>query len=150
MSVTSDVYREQVSVGKALRRTLCKFRMLFFLATLLVVGTVHAIYIGFLFVLLRDIHCPNVVMGLSIVVGALASAVGIVLSEGFIHAFGGTLRVLCIGCASWALRFLLFAYLYDPWLVLPIQLLQGFGYGLFIAGKTFDNNFFLPKRVLHI
>lgn len=136
MSVTSDVYRERVSVGKALRRTLCKFRMLFFLSTLLVVGTVHAIYIGFLFVLLRDINCPNIVMGLSIVVGALASAVGIILSEGFIHAFGGTLRVLCIGCASWALRFLLFAYLYDPWLVLPIQLLQGFGYGLFIAGKA--------------
>merc|ERR1712168_448980 len=72
-------------------------------------------------------------MGLSIVVGAVASVIGIKLSEDFIHGFGGTVRVLCLGCLSWAIRFLLFTYLQNPWYVLPIQLLQGFGYGLFLA-----------------
>ena len=133
LSVTSDVYREHVSVGRALKSTLCKFRVVFFLVTVLVVGTIHAVYISFLFVLLKEINCPNVVMGLSIVVGALASVIGIKLSEDFINGFGGTIRVLCLGCFSWAVRFLSFTYLRNPWIVLPIQLLQGFGYGLFIA-----------------
>lgn len=132
-SITSDIYRENVNVGKVLRTTICNFNALFFLLTVLVVGTIHALYISFLFILLREINCPNIVMGLSIVVGAVASVVFIKLCEKFINVLGGTIRVLCLGSLSWAIRFLLFTYLENPWLVLPIQLLQGFGYGLFIT-----------------
>ena len=135
-SITSDIFRGNVNVGKILRETICEPNTIFFLFTVLVVGTIHTLYIGFLFILLRDINCPNIVMGLSIVVGAASSAIFIKLCENFIKVLGGTIRVLCLGCFSWAIRFILFAYLENPWVVLPIQLLQGFGYGLFIASSV--------------
>jgi len=130
-SITSLLHNE--TVGRQLFRTVYKFSALFFLFTVFVVGTIQAVYISFLFVLLRQLHCPNIVMGLSIVVGAVASALGIRLTEMLITKLGGTLPVLLLGVLSWAVRFLLFWTLKNPWLVLPIQLLQGPGYGLFIA-----------------
>merc|ERR1712168_835954 len=66
-SVTSLLRNE--SVGKLLLQTVCKFSALFFLGTVFVVGTIQSVYISFLFVLLKELDCPNIVTGLSIVVG---------------------------------------------------------------------------------
>ena len=131
-SVTSDIFRGN-NVGKNLLKTLSKLKTLFFFTTVLLVGAMNTVYISFLFVLLKELNCQNIVMGLSIVVGAIASATFIKLSEKFIQMCGGPIRVLACGTLSWALRFLLFYYMKNPWVVLPIQLLQGFGYGMFIT-----------------
>lgn len=138
VSITSNFYgsNTDLRVGQLLRKTVCELNTLFFLATVLIIGTIHAIYLGFLFILLKEIECPKIVMGLSLVVGSVASATCIGLCENFIKWFGGTIRVLAFGCFTWALRFILFFYMQNPWLVLPIQILQGVGYGLFIASSV--------------
>ena len=116
-----------------LRKTLSKRSVLFFFATILFVGTVHAVYLSFLFVLLKEIKCPNFVMGLCMAVAAFSSMFGIKSSGTMIHLLGGTFPVLCLGTFTWCVRFLAYYFMIEPYIVLPVHLLHFFCFGMFVA-----------------
>jgi PPP family 3-phenylpropionic acid transporter len=124
-------------IGKLLSKTLMQFHVLFFLMTVLVVGIVHGFYLCYLFILLKEINTPNLIMGLSIVAGAISAMQFLYFLEKIIRIVGGTLNMLFIACLSWGIRLLLTSYIHNPYLILPIQLFQGIGFGLFLgAGVT--------------
>ena len=137
------------AVGKLLRTTLLKISTMFFFATILVVGIIHGTYISFLFVLLKEIECPNVVMGLSICVASFSSVIAIKFCEPAIKLLGGAMEVLCVCTFSWCVRFLAYYFLHQPYLVLPIQLLQGFGKSFFIMMCCLNSEFFTLARISH-
>lgn len=116
-----------------LRATLCKPDTLFFLATVLFGGTVHAFYVSFLFVFLKELDSPQILMGLSITVAAVFGLLGFICAAKIIKVVGGTMNLLCFACFVWCIRFFCYAYTYNPWLVLPTQLTHGIGFAAFIA-----------------
>ena len=136
-------------VNKLIRKTLFKLETIFFMSTTLFVGTANGLYLSFLFLFLKELGAPNLVMGLSITIGAVSSFILFAYSTPIIKLLGGTMQAICLCCFSWSLRFLCFSYLQNPWLVLLIQPLQGPGFGLLLAALVQHVKLICPPIVFY-
>ena len=109
------------SIRKKLCSTLLKFDVLVFLITALVTGIVNGIYLSYLFVLLKQLNCPNIIMGLSILIASFCCVWVFFILEKIIEVLGGTMQCLFVSCFSWSIRLLLTSYIQNPYLILPLQ-----------------------------
>lgn len=126
--------KEDQNLRLLLWDTLKQFHVWVFFFTILFVGTARGLYTSFLFLFLKEeLDSSNLIMGLAIAAGSVSSICLFRLSTYIIRLSRGTLQAMLLGCASWALRFLFYSYMNNPWLVLPIQLLNGFGLALFVS-----------------
>ncbi|XP_057314171.1 major facilitator superfamily domain-containing protein 6-A-like [Hydractinia symbiolongicarpus] len=126
--------KENQNLRLLLWDTLKQFHVWVFFFTILFVGTARGLYLSFLFLFLKEeLDSSNLIMGFAIATGSVSSICIFGLSGKIIKLVGGTLHAMLLGCASWAVRYLFYSYFYNPWTVLPIQLLQGFGFGLFVS-----------------
>ena len=109
-------------------------RILFFFMTLLVMGVETGFNLSFFILYLTEKNAPTVLLGLGVGgVGSVSSMICIFNNNRFINLFGGKQNTMVICCFSYFVRYLSMAYLENVWLVLPIQALQGFGFGLFLS-----------------
>lgn len=100
----------------------------FFLFTMFALGFAHSLQITFLFWFLQDIGGSPVLFALMILVYCVSEVV-MYFVVGYIIQAIGVQRTLAIAIACYAARFLMYSSLNDPWLVIPMELVQGMTYG---------------------
>ncbi|EDO46692.1 predicted protein [Nematostella vectensis] len=100
----------------------------FFLLTIFLLGFAHSIQISFLFWFLQDLGGTPILFAVIIIVYSFAEVV-MYFSSSFVVQKIGHQGTLSLALACYTARFLMYANLTDPWLVIPIELVQGLTYG---------------------
>lgn len=119
----------------------------FFLITVRILGIGYALINGFFLFLLVEIHTPKSVIGA--IVGAAS------FSEVMIYPFSSKIRIFIGGSYpcfitavfSLCLRFLLFSFINNYCLAIPIQLLHSIGFALFRTAAVEYSNDAAPKNI---
>eukprot|EP00112_Aurelia_sp_Birch-Aquarium-sp1_P007186 Seg1783.5 transcript_id=Seg1783.5/GoldUCD/mRNA.D3Y31 product="Major facilitator superfamily domain-containing protein 6" protein_id=Seg1783.5/GoldUCD/D3Y31 len=89
----------------------------------------------FLFWHLEDLGAPPTLFGLSSALDHAAETITYFFTETIIHHIGHV-EVICIGLVANVIRFISISYLVNPWLILPLDLLQGFAHAGVWAALT--------------
>ncbi|XP_072039491.1 major facilitator superfamily domain-containing protein 6-like [Amphiura filiformis] len=84
----------------------------------------------FLFIFIRDLGGPHVLMGLNITITALSEAVCLYFSSQAIQKLGHK-NILNLVVFCYGLRHILYSVIYNPWLSAPVGMLHGICFGLF-------------------
>ena len=106
-----------------------------FFVVVLLLGSLYGILSSFLFLYIRSLGGSELVMGLSLTVTCVAE-VPVFQFSGLILRKCGLMGTLCLSLFCYAIRFLLYSILNNPWAVLPIELLHGYAAPCF----SFDDN----------
>ena len=118
------------NVSKILCSTLFCKRVIFFLASVLILGILQGVWYAFTFVYMKEIGAPTLLLGLSTQSETVSALIIYVLSNKLITWLGGPMPVMAFNCFSWALRFTCLARMKNPFLLLVINLSHGFCFPL--------------------
>ena len=99
-----------------------------FLVTLFLFGYSHSLQIGFLFWYLQDLGGTPALFALILLVYCFAEVVMYFVSPYIIGTIGQH-GMISIALACYTARFLMYSNLTDPWLVIPMEVVQGVTYG---------------------
>ena len=138
---------ERNRIIKPFLRTCSDRSVLFFLMTILLMGINNGLINGFTMIFLESINASKTVMGLSVATSALSEVIMYQFSSHVITFFKGTYQCLTISVLSYSIRFLSLSYLEEPWLALPIQMLQSFGFALFWTVTVNHTKEISPKEI---
>ncbi|XP_015923808.1 major facilitator superfamily domain-containing protein 6-like [Parasteatoda tepidariorum] len=103
---------------------------LIFEAGLLMNGIGAALIWSYLVMFLISIGASKLLCGLSLTVQSFLGTLPLMYFSGAIIKKLGHLNVCSLALILYTVRFLWYSYLYNPWLVLIVELLHGFTYGL--------------------
>ena len=127
--------REDGEVNKNVKRILIDhlkgFDTLIFLFTVLFNGIVQALNFSFVFLYLKELHAPTLLLGFSISLNSVSAVTVYVLSAKIIRFLRGPMNAMCFSCFAWALRLLCTALLTNPFAIFAIDIFHGFTYSLF-------------------
>ena len=99
-----------------------------FLVTLFAFGYFHSLQNAFLFWYLQDLGGTPVLFSIILLVYCLAEVIVYFLSSHVVEAIGQQ-GMICLAFACYTARYLMYTYLKDPWLVIPMEMVQGITYG---------------------
>ena len=99
-----------------------------FLFTLFSFGFFHSLQNSFLFWYLQDLGGTPVLFSIILLIYCLAEVVMYFLS-GYVGEAIGQQGMICLAFACYTARYLMYSYLKDPWLVIPMEMVQGITYG---------------------
>ena len=99
-----------------------------FLVTLFAFGYFHSLQNAFLFWYLQDLGGTPVLFSIILLVYCLAEVIMYFLSGHVVEAIGQQ-GMICLAFACYTARYLMYTYLKDPWLVIPMEMVQGITYG---------------------
>lgn len=120
-----NVVETDSSSSFKLYHTLCSVRYGAFLSVTFFMGFGIGLIFTFLFWHLEDLGGPPTLFGIASLIDHLSEIVCYFYVGHFIK-FAGHIPVLYIGLAGNFLRFVYIAWIRNPWLVLPLEILQGF------------------------
>ena len=117
--------------------------MLIFLLILFLVGIVVGVISTYLFLFLQELNGPHSLMGLTLTISCLSEVPFMYYSSKILNYFGHKcIFYLCLLC--YGIRLIGYSFLYNPWIVLPIELLHGVCYGAFWPTLTSYGNLLAP------
>ncbi|GIY19145.1 major facilitator superfamily domain-containing protein 6 [Caerostris extrusa] len=79
---------------------------------------------------LSSIGGSDFLCGFCLTVQCFGGALPLMLFSGWIIRKVGHFHILCLSLLAYTIRFLWYSYLYNPWWVLPVEVLHGVTYGL--------------------
>ena len=118
-----------------------------FFTTVLVMGTEQGFYIGFTFVLLKEMGAPTIINGLSIAAASLTCIGSFLFGSAIIQKLGGTWYTILMCCFTYFLRFISMAYTQNPWLMPLIQTFQSTSFAIFTISAVFHVKEISPPEV---
>ncbi|XP_037069943.1 major facilitator superfamily domain-containing protein 6-B-like, partial [Pollicipes pollicipes] len=131
----------RAGLGALLRRP----RVLLFLLSCCVVGTMTGVLWTFFFLHLQDValawDCSayewiSIISGGTLLVQCFFGEVPFFFISGWIIGKLGHVHTQTVVLLAFGVRFLLYSLLRNPWLVLPVELLNGLTFGLFYANMV--------------
>lgn len=142
--VCSKMFRD---VGKLVTQV----KIAAFLLTILMFGLYGGVIEAFLFWYLRDLQLKHsghvngnaIIMGLSLMLNCLAEAPFLFMS-GHIMKRIGQLPCIYLAFAAYAVRFIGYSFLVNPWYILFLEPLHGLTFGLLWAAATSYTNKISP------
>lgn len=99
-----------------------------FLVTLFLFGFFHSLQNSFLFWYLQDLGGTPSLFSVILLIYCLAEVVMYFISGSVGEAIGQQ-GIICLAFACYTARYLMYSYLKDPWLVIPMEMAQGITYG---------------------
>lgn len=99
-----------------------------FLVTLFAFGFFHSLHYAFLFWYLQDLGGTPVLFSIILLIYCLAEVMMYFVSGYVVEAIGQQ-GMICLAFACYTARYLMYSYLRDPWLVTPMEMVQGITYG---------------------
>ncbi|CAH3185243.1 unnamed protein product [Porites evermanni] len=99
-----------------------------FLVTLFAFGFFHSLHYAFLFWYLQDLGGTPVLFSIILLIYCLAEVMMYFVSGYVVEAIGQQ-GMICLAFACYTARYLMYSYLRDPWLVIPMEMVQGITYG---------------------
>ena len=124
---------KSVNFSTILIKTLFRPDILFFYFTTLVSGLQFSQSISFLFVYLKEMGAPSILLTLSIVIPAFGSAVCFSYAHKMIQFLGGKWRTISFTFLVYFLRYLGISLIQNPWLVFIFQLVHFLSVDLFLV-----------------
>ncbi|XP_031568182.1 major facilitator superfamily domain-containing protein 6-A-like [Actinia tenebrosa] len=100
----------------------------FFLFTIFFTGFAHSLQISFLFWFLQDIGGTPTLFAIIILIHSVSEVVMYFLAP-YLDKGVGHQGTICIALACYTARFLMYGSLKHPWLILPMEMVQGLTYG---------------------
>jgi PPP family 3-phenylpropionic acid transporter len=117
-------------LGDALRNR----SLLLLLGTAYLLSCSSAIMYVFLGIHMRDLGGSTSLVGVAFAISALSELPTIAFGAWFLRRFG-PLRMLMLALAVYAVRYLAFSTVTDPAWILPVQLLHGLSYGIYLMAS---------------
>lgn len=138
MKYSQNIFKD---VGKLLQ----KFKVIVFLTGVFVIGAFTAIMWSFLYWHLDNLGKSKILLGLVPAVQCFAGELPYFFFAGTLISKMGHFNILTLNFITFGLRFIGYSFISNPWMVLPLELLQGPTYGLFYANMaSFANVAALP------
>ncbi|KAH9578308.1 Major facilitator superfamily associated domain [Trypanosoma melophagium] len=123
-------------------------RLTTFLAALCFMGLGYSLINTFLFIFLNSINAPPVLLGISIVMTVVVE-IPLFQCSKYVHEHYDDRQLLCVSMCAWSIRVMGYSILHNPWLVLFLEPLHGFTFGLmWLSGMHFVRGAF-PKSLSH-
>ena len=118
-----------------------------FLLTVFLTGICNGLMIGFFFLYMdQELNSSKTIMGLSMAFGNLGEIFIFPVSYKLIKMVG-TIPCLISGIFAYFLRYIFLSIITNPWLTLPIQLLNAFCFALFVAAAIEHVVRISPKEI---
>ncbi|XP_055331684.1 major facilitator superfamily domain-containing protein 6-like [Paramacrobiotus metropolitanus] len=96
-----------------------------FVLMMLFTGMMWGFLENYLFVFMKQIGSPQWLLGMTNTVSALSALPVVALSTYIIRALGHT-KIVMMCCVLYGIRFLCYSFTYDPFLILPVEILEAF------------------------
>ena len=135
---------KRINIHSILWTYIKRFDSLLFFSSVLLNGILYGTYFSFLFLYLKSLHAPTLLLGASIGLNCISALTAYIFSERIIHALGGSCNAMCFSTSMWGFRFLCTAAMTNPYLIFIIDLFHGFTFSLFqvsslkFVGETAD------------
>ena len=129
-STTVHTETSKQNLKGELLATLNRFEVILFFSTVLVMGLLQGVYINFTALRMQELNSPTFLIGLTFSIAAICCFPSFLLSTKLIKFFGGYWPTLWFCCFSYLIRFVAFGMIDNPWLAVPINTLQTFGFAL--------------------
>ena len=107
------------------------FDTILFLFSVLLNGTIQALYFSFLFLYLKHLNAPTLLLGFANSMNLVSSVIVYILSERIINFMRGPYNAMCFSCFMWGLRFISTSSLVNPFYIFIIDIFHGFTFSLF-------------------
>ncbi|XP_065655335.1 major facilitator superfamily domain-containing protein 6 [Hydra vulgaris] len=125
------------SFQKDLFKTLSNFEVDLFLLTTFVNGLLYSIYLSYFFLFMKEIKSTDLLVGLTVAFGSTSGMIINFFNEVIIKLFRGTFNTMIMCTFLWSVRYFIFYFLKNPWLIIPLQLtLHGLNLSLFLSVKS--------------
>lgn len=126
----------EVNITHLLIDTLTNFHTLFVLLTVLVLGLLQGFWYSFVFVYMKEINSPTLLLGLSTQSETIGALLIYIIGQKLIKYLGGPIEALTLSCISWTLRFMCITHMKSPYVLLVINLLHGICFPLSYLAVT--------------
>ena len=122
---------------KTLLQNLTELKMIIFLLTVFILGVGYNLVNGYLVLFLeKELDAPKTVIGLILAMSSICQIAVFPFSPKLKKMLGGAYPCFLLALISYFARFLLFSFIKNYWLALPIQLFESTGFALFWAAAV--------------
>ncbi|XP_065655334.1 uncharacterized protein LOC105850205 [Hydra vulgaris] len=136
------------SFKKDLIQTLTNFEVILFLITTFANGFLYCIYLNYFFLFLKELKATNLLIGLTVGFGSTSGIFVNFFNEKIIKLLRGTFNTIIMCTFLWSVRFFIFYFLINPWLIIPLQLtLHGLCLSLFFSVKSVHLKLISPNSI---
>ncbi|XP_063588956.1 major facilitator superfamily domain-containing protein 6-like [Penaeus indicus] len=125
LQFTVDISSEKLL--QDLKALVTKVEIDVFLVMVLVLGSNWGFIESYLFVFLRELKAPNYLLGLTLTVGCMVGIPVMFIADKVVEMMGRP-AIFVLSFVCYAIRHFGYAYLTDPWLVFPYEMLEVFTY----------------------
>ena len=116
--------------------------------SVMISGLAYETFMNFLFLLMAEtMEVSNFVKTLAMTTGGAASIIVFPFSTKIIKFFRGPIPCIALGIFSYFIRYMIMSYTTNPYLMVGIQALQGFGYALSWASILEHTCIISPKEI---
>ncbi|XP_047138863.1 major facilitator superfamily domain-containing protein 6-like [Hydra vulgaris] len=136
------------SFQKDLIKTLLSLEVNLFFITIIVNGLLYSIYLSYFFLFMRQLKSSNLLIGLTVAFGSTSGVIVNFFNGVIIKLLRGTFNTMIICTFLWSVRYFIFYFLKNPWLIIPLQLtLHGLSLSLFFSVKSEHLKLITPKSI---
>ncbi|XP_035228941.1 major facilitator superfamily domain-containing protein 6-like [Stegodyphus dumicola] len=133
------------NICKDVGKLLVKLRIILFILCCFFIGTATGLSRTYLFWYLRTLHASQLILGLVVAVMCFLGELPFFFFSGWIINKIGHVNTFLMAFIAFGLKFIFYSFLTNPWLALPIEILQGACYGSFYAAMTSYAKIVAPK-----
>ncbi|CAL4144071.1 unnamed protein product, partial [Meganyctiphanes norvegica] len=128
------------------------FKVMIFMTCILVIGLSFGYVWTFLFLVVEDVANAwepgfpnlNLLQGLTLSIGCFVGEVPTMFFSGAIIEYVGNVHTFTLTLAILSTRFILYAFIRNPWLFIPVEILHGISFGLFYTNMSAYANKIAP------
>lgn len=138
----------KTNVAKTLFSTCRQLKVIFFLIIAAHMGINFSLINGFQAIFMeKELGTTKTIIGIASALSPVSEILAFPVSAKLIKLFGGIYPSFIIATFSYCLRFLLMSFVEEPYLILPIQLFQFFGFAIFWAAAVEYTNKISPIKI---
>jgi len=145
---TSDkITKKGEGVLRCLLKTIFKGHVLFFLATVFMLGMFDGLHINFVLVYMEENNAEEMYLGITAALGMISGIGVYMFVSKLIKVIGGPLAMMAASCICCSIRFMVYGYTKSALAFVAIQLLGGLCTSAFLAAAMMHTERVSPKAV---
>ena len=141
------VKNKETNIGSLLLKTIFKFHVFFFMATLFYLAMSVSLSINYISVLIKEKNAPDILFGLLMVVSSVSTFIMYSVSTRVIEFFGGTFQIMLVSAVTNIIKFAIFGFAQSPYVMMVGQLLHPFTFSLSIVAAVHHTKVISPKEI---
>ncbi|XP_057289602.1 major facilitator superfamily domain-containing protein 6-like [Hydractinia symbiolongicarpus] len=147
-SVKENKSEQNRSVGRSTINTCRQHKVMFFITIMAHMGINYSLINGFQAIFMeKELGTTKTIIGVASALSPVSEILAFPVSAKLIKLFGGIYPSFIIATFSYCLRFLSMSFVEEPYLMVPIQLFQFFGFAIFWAAAVEYTNKISPIKI---